>query len=88
MDEKEDLVVMMNGKMMVRRNGELKPMDMVMTLSNGSKVAMDGTLTSPDGTSRHLMDGEAMTLDGEMTTLEDIKDQDMESNTGHKLEGL
>jgi hypothetical protein len=34
------------------------------------------------------MDGEAMTLDGEMTTLEDIKDQDMESNTGHKLEGL
>ena len=88
MDVKEDLVVMMNGKMMVRRNGELKPMDMVMTLSNGTKVAMDGSITRPDGTSRLLMDGEAMTLDGEMTTLADVKDEDMESNTRNKMEGM
>jgi hypothetical protein len=79
-DVKEDLVVMKNGKMMVRRSGKMKPMDLVMTLSNGTKVAMDGTITNKDGTSRILMDGEAITMDGEMTTIEDIEDK-MEENT-------
>jgi len=70
---KEDMVVMKNGTMMVVRNGEMKPTDMVMTLSNGTKVAMDGTITMRDGTSRILMDGEAMTMDGEMTTIADME---------------
>ena len=59
METKDDMVVMKGGRMMVVRFGEMKPMDMVMTLSNGTKVAMDGTITMPDGTSRMLMDGEA-----------------------------
>jgi len=53
---------------------------MVMHLSNGARVAMDGTLTTPDGTSRMLMDGEAITLDGEMTTVEDVKAGNFNSN--------
>lgn len=81
MEEKEDMVVMKGGTMMVLRNGEMKPMDMVMTLSNGTKVAMDGTITMRDGTSRILMDGEAMTMDGEMTTIADI-----EGNAGNKTD--
>jgi hypothetical protein len=86
MEMKEDMVVMKSGKMMVVKNGEMSPMDMVMTLSNGTKVAMDGTITMPDGTSRMLMDGEAMTLDGEMTTIEDMKGGNaMEGDMGHRM---
>jgi hypothetical protein len=86
MEMKEDMVMMKGGTMMVVRNGEMKPMDMVMTMSNGTKVAMDGTITMPDGTSRRLMDGEAMTMDGEMTTMEDMKGGDaMEGDLGNRM---
>jgi hypothetical protein len=84
---REDMVMMKSGTMMIVRNGEMSPMDMVMTLSNGTKVAMDGTITMPDGTSRMLMDGEAMTMDGEMTTAEDMKGGDaMEGDMGHRMD--
>jgi NurA-like 5'-3' nuclease len=62
MDTQPDVVVMRKGKMMIRRHGEWAPLDMVMTLPNGGRVAMDGTLTMPDGTSRLMMDGEAITM--------------------------
>jgi hypothetical protein len=43
MEMEQDMVVMKGGRMMVMRNGEMKDMDMVMTLANGTKVSMDGT---------------------------------------------
>ena len=73
METEQDIVMMKNGQMMVVRHGEEKPLDIVMTLSNGTRVMMDGTITMADGTSRRLMDGEAMTMDGEMTTVADMK---------------
>ena len=78
METQQDIVMKKDGKMMVVRYGEVSPMELVMTLSNGTRVAVDGTITLPDGTSRMLMDGEALTLDGEMTTLADqnIDDDD------------
>jgi len=86
MELKEDMVVKQGGKMMLARHGEMKPMDMVMTLSNGTQVAMDGTITMPDGTRRMLMDGEAITMDGEFTTMEDMKGGDaMEGDLGNRM---
>ena len=76
MDATDDLVLMKKGKMMRVQHGEMKPMEMVVTLENGGRVMLDGTLVMPDGTSRRLMDGEAMTMDGEMTTVEDLIDSD------------
>jgi len=81
-----DMVMMKDGKMMVRRHGELKPIDMVMTMPNGVKVMMDGTIMMADGTSRMMMDGEAMTLDGEMTTMADM--QEMEGHMEHKTDEM
>ncbi len=80
MEPQPDIVMMRKGKVMVRRHGDWHELDMVMPLSNGARVAMDGTLTTPDGTSRMLMDGEAITLDGEMTTVEDVKAGNFNSN--------
>ncbi len=68
---KEDMVMMKDGKMMVRKNGETMPMMMDMTMSNGTKVMMDGKVMMADGTSRMMMDGEAMTMDGKMTKMDD-----------------
>jgi hypothetical protein len=61
-------------------------MDLVMNLSDGTKVAMDGTVTRPDGTSRILMDGEALTLDGEPTTLTDMQRDPHDTHTGTEKE--
>ncbi len=74
MEPEPDVVMMRKGKVMVRRHGDWHALDMVLPLSNGARVSMDGTLTMPDGTSRMLMDGEALTLDGEMTTVEDLRE--------------
>ncbi len=75
-ENQPDMVLMKDGKMMVVRHGEMKPLDMVMTLENGARVAMDGTVTMRDGTSRRLTDGEALTLDGEPTTAVDMHMKD------------
>lgn len=76
MDTSDDLVLMRKGKMMRVQHGEMKPMEMVVNLANGARVLMDGTIVMPDGTSRRLMDGEAVTMDGEMTTAEDLIDSE------------
>ena len=76
MDSSDDLVLMRKGKMMRVQHGEMKPMEMVVNLTNGARVLVDGTLVMPDGTSRRLMDGEAITPDGEMTTVEDLIDSE------------
>jgi hypothetical protein len=74
-----DMVLKKDGKMMVVRHGEMEPLDMIMTLDNGARVFMDGTVTMPDGTSRMLTDGEAITMDGEPTTAVD-------SQAGNKMD--
>ena len=81
MEMQPDVVIMKKGKMMMRKHGEMKPMEMAVTMPNGTKIMMDGTIVMADGTTRMMMDGEAMTMDGEMTTLEDMK---MEGNLDDK----
>ena len=66
MDMQEDMLMMKGGQMMVRKNGETMPMMMDMTLSNGAKVMRDGKVMMADGTSRMMIDGEAITMDGKM----------------------
>jgi len=73
MENQPDMVLMKNGKMMVRQHGEMRPMDMAMTLENGTRVLMDGTVQMPDGTSHRMMEGDAMTMSGDMTTVQDMK---------------
>lgn len=72
MEVEQDMVLKQGRRMLLRRLGEWMPMeDLVMTLKDGTRVELDGTVTFPDGTSRMLMDGEGITLDGEPTTLAD-----------------
>ena len=66
--------MMKDGKVMMIKEGKSMPLDKELTLSNGSKVTVDGTVTMKDGTKMVMKDGDMMTMDGEMVK-HDSKDQ-------------
>ena len=70
---KKDLILMKNGKMMMKRRGRISPMKEDMAIFDGVRVMMDGTVIMADGNARTMMEGDAMTMDGKMTDLEKIE---------------
>ncbi|HLF74017.1 MAG TPA: DUF6799 domain-containing protein [Anaerolineales bacterium] len=70
---KKDLILMKNGKMMMKRRGRISPMKEDLAIFDGVRVMMDGTVIMADGNARTMMEGEAMTMDGRMTDLEKIE---------------
>ena len=69
----EDLLLMKNGKMMVKKKGRIKPMKEDMACFDGMRVMLDGTVIMTDGNTRTMMEGEAITMDGRMTDLEKLE---------------
>ena len=69
----EDLLIMKNGKMMMKKKGRIKPMKEDMAIFDGMRVMMDGTVIMADGNARTMMEGEAMTMDGRMTDVEKLE---------------
>ena len=72
-DMKEDLLVMKNGKMMMKRGSRIRPMKEDMAIFDGMRVMMDGTVIMTDGNSRTMMEGDAITMDGRMTDIEKLE---------------
>ncbi len=91
----DDGVEMENGQMMVNKNGEKMTMDQEMTMNDGTKVMTDGSVVKPDGTTVQMKDGDAMLMDGTMTTsdkmmmpaMENTMGMSQETNTGAMLQG-
>jgi len=76
METNEDLLLMKNGKMMMMKKGRIKPMKEDMAIFDGMRVMMDGTVIMADGNSRTMMEGDAMTMDGIITTeMEKMEDR-------------
>jgi hypothetical protein len=69
MDWKRDMVMMKGGKMIMLINGDMLFMETDVFTANGTMVRMDGTIIMPDGTTRILMDDEAMIIDLAMTRM-------------------
>ncbi len=62
-----DGVMMHGGKMMMMKAGHPgTAMDHEITLADGAKVEVDGTVKSKDGTEFHLHDGEMIMMDGHL----------------------
>jgi hypothetical protein len=62
-----DGVMMHGGKMMMMKAGHpATAMDHEITLTDGAKVEVDGTVKSRDGTEFHLHDGEMIMMDGHL----------------------
>ena len=72
-DMKEDLLVMKNGKMMMKRGSRIRPMKEDMAIFDGMRVMIDGTVIMTDGIARTMMEGEAITMDGRMTDIEKLE---------------
>lgn len=70
---KHDGIMMKNGKTMVMKDGKTMAMDKEMTLDNGTKVMIDGTVMMKDGTKSMLKDGDMIHMDGKMMKKADKK---------------
>ena len=62
-----DGVMMHGGKMMMMKKGHpATAMDHEITMSDGTKVEVDGTVKPKDGKVFHLQDGETILMDGHL----------------------
>jgi hypothetical protein len=66
MDIKQDHIMMMDGKMQVKKNGKTTLMVKDMTLSNGTKVMKDGTMKTKTGETMVMKEGDVVYMDGKM----------------------
>ncbi|HSF68690.1 MAG TPA: DUF6799 domain-containing protein [Nitrospiraceae bacterium] len=65
--EEKDGVIMKDGKMWRLQDGkEIGRMDRETTMTNGSKVLMNGKMVMKDGKEMQLQDGQIVMLDGRM----------------------
>ncbi|HET9908840.1 MAG TPA: DUF6799 domain-containing protein [Anaerolineales bacterium] len=78
MNLNEGSVRMEAGRMMIVRNGELVVMDEGVLMNDGTRVLIDGMVIRTDGTTRMMMDGESIGIDGEVTDRE--FQEEMEDN--------
>jgi hypothetical protein len=73
----KDGVIMKDGKMWRMQDGkEIGRMDRETTMSNGTKVMMNGKMTMKGGKEMQMQEGQTMMLDGKM--MEGDKDVTME----------
>ena len=80
MNIQDDMITMKNGQVMIIRNDGMEPLEDEMTLSDGTRVGMDGTVIMPDGTARMMEEGETMDLTGEPTHAEQMSDRQFKEN--------
>lgn len=80
MNMQEDIITMKDGKVMIIRNDGMKPLDHEMTMTDGTRIGMDGTVVMPDGSTRMLEEGENITLGGETTQPEQMSDRQFKEN--------
>lgn len=74
-DMQEDHIRMQDGTVMLMRNGERMPMEEDLTLPDGTRVGVDGTVMMPDGTMRMMAEGETMLLQGQTAGAEEMSDK-------------
>lgn len=74
MRSKQAVILMKDGKMMMRRGkkGIIRPMQQDMTIFDGTRVMMNGNVLMADGVTRTMMEGEALTMDGKITNAEEM----------------
>lgn len=66
--------MMRDGKIIVMRNGEERPLEEEVTLSDGTKVMPNGQVLMTDGTARMMREGETMTMDRTTRDAEELSD--------------
>lgn len=70
---KVDGCMMMNGKMMMIKDGKMSAMTKPMTMSNGTKCMVDGKCVKKDGTKMTMKEGDHMDMSGNLHPKKDVK---------------
>lgn len=60
----KDHIIFKGGKLTMMMGGKSMAVDKEVALTNGAKVAIDGTVTMKDGKTMKMKDGEMMGMDG------------------------
>ena len=60
MDLKEGSIAVKDGKVMTVQNGEIKLLEEDITMEDGARITMDGTVVMTDGTTRKMREGETL----------------------------
>ncbi len=60
----KDMMILRGGKMMIFKDSHLSAMDKPMTMKNGTVITPTGLMTMKDGTTKQLVDGERLDMDG------------------------
>ena len=63
---RKDCVMMMDGKMMMAKNGDTTAMQNDIKMSNGTMVTTDGMCKMKDGKTIEMQEGDCMCVDGKM----------------------
>lgn len=66
-------VTMLNGKLMVLKQGTLVPMEDAMILQNGTIIMMNGMIKTKEGKVTQINEGDCLNMFGEMIPLYDTK---------------
>lgn len=56
----EDMIVMKDGKVMTMRKGKLTPVPRELTMPDGTRILLDGTVLMTNGSSSVMAEGETM----------------------------
>lgn len=75
MAKQEDVVMRKDGRMMMKKKGRITPMKEDLAIFDGMRVMLDGTIVMADGIARTMMEGEAITMDGRISDLEDMEEK-------------
>ena len=67
---------MSEGKVMLTQQGHTNPVLQETSLTNGTKIMPDGTLTMPNGKSVTMKEGDYLSLSGRLTTAAMKAEQD------------
>jgi hypothetical protein len=71
----EDHVTMQDGRVLVMRNEETRPLEEEMTLPDGTRVMPNGQVLMSDGTARMMAEGETLMLASRMANAEHLSDR-------------
>ena len=72
----KDGVRMKEGKIMVTELGHTSPLTADRTLISGTKITTTGLITTPEGATTQLQEGDEMSLSGRVTTKSGLAEQD------------
>jgi hypothetical protein len=77
-EQREDMVMMKDGRVVTVRNGEMTPIEKETILPDGTRVMPDGRVVLTDGSTRMMHEGETMYMNSRMMNMANMPEEPAE----------